>query len=87
MELIRANLAAVLAGWSTAFPGVRVMLNFPMDAPEEACVRATEHAELIVVGRPHGRTLPFSLARPLASRVIRRAHCPVAVVPSDFWGL
>ena len=86
MELIRANLAEVLAGWSTAYPGVRVMLSFPMDDPEEACVRATEHAELVVVGRPHGRTLPFSMARPLASRVIRRANCPVAVVPSNYRG-
>jgi nucleotide-binding universal stress UspA family protein len=87
MELIRANLAEVLAGWSTAYPGVRVMLSFPMADAEEACVSATERAELVVVGRPHGRGLPFSLARPLASRVIRRAHCPVAVVPSDYRGL
>jgi nucleotide-binding universal stress UspA family protein len=87
MEIIRANVAEVIAGWSDAYPGVRVMLSFPMDDPEEACVRATELAELVVVGRPHGRSLPFSLARPLASRVIRRAHCPVAIVPSDYRGV
>jgi len=87
VEAIRANVAEVLAGWSDAYPDVRVLLNFPMDDPEEACVRATEHAELVVVGRPHGRTVPFSLARPLASRVIRQAHCPVAIVPSDYRGV
>jgi nucleotide-binding universal stress UspA family protein len=87
MDVIRANVAEVLAGWSTAYPGVRVHLSFPLDDPEEACVRATEQAELIVVGRPPARTLPFSLARPLASRVIRRAHCPVAIVPSDYRGV
>jgi len=86
MDVIRANVSEVLAGWSNVFPGVRVLLSFPIDDPEEACVRATEHAELVVVGRPHGRTLPFSLARPLASRVIRRAHCPVAIVPSSYRG-
>jgi len=86
MDVIRANVGEVLAGWSNAFPGVRVLLSFPMDDPEEACVRATEQAELVVVGRPHARSLPFSLARPLASRVIRRAHCPVAIVPSNYRG-
>lgn len=79
-EAIRANIGEVLAGWSDAYPDVRVMQNFPIEEVEEACRRATEYAELVVVGRPHGHTLPFTIARPLAAGVIKHAHCPVAVV-------
>jgi nucleotide-binding universal stress UspA family protein len=39
-----------------------------------------------VVGRPHGRRLPFSLMRPVAVAVIKEAKCPVAVVPPDYDG-
>ncbi|MEO6472172.1 MAG: universal stress protein [Aeromicrobium sp.] len=85
-EAFRANVAEVLAGWTDSFPDVRVLLNFPIDDADEACVRATEHAELVVVGRPRPHSMPFALARPLATRVIKRAHCPVAVVPADFGG-
>lgn len=82
-EAIRANIGEVLAGWSDVYPDVRVLQNFPIDEVEEACRRATEHSELVVVGRPHGHTLPFTFARSLAAEVVKHAQCPVAVVPAD----
>jgi nucleotide-binding universal stress UspA family protein len=83
-EAIRANIGEVLAGWSDTYPDVRVLRSFPIDEVEEACRRATERSELVVVGRPHRHALPFALARPLATEVLKHAHCPVAVVPADY---
>jgi nucleotide-binding universal stress UspA family protein len=85
-EAIRANVGEILAGWYETYPEVRVMLNFPIDEADDACIRATEHSELVVVGRPHRHGLPFTLARPLAAEVLKNAHCPVAVVPADYRG-
>lgn len=85
-ESIRANIKEILFGWSDRYPQVRVLLNFPLDDADEACIRATEHSELVVIGRPHRHGLPFALARPLAAEVLKHAHCPVAVVPADYRG-
>lgn len=85
-DAVRANIAEVLAGWSERYPDVEVSLNFPVDDAEDACVRATKHSELVVVGRSHSH-VPFGLARPLATKVLKRAHCPVAVVPAGYPGV
>ncbi|KRC65181.1 hypothetical protein ASE12_10635 [Aeromicrobium sp. Root236] len=85
-EAIRANIAEVLAGWGEMYPDVRVIRAFIVDGAEQAIVAASAHAELVVVGRPHSRTLSFALTRPLAMQVLRRAGCPVAIVPSDYRG-
>ena len=83
-QSIRTNVAELLAGWSGEFPDVRLVVDFPLDHANEACVRATEHSELVVIGRSHSHALPFALARPLAAEVLRHAHCPVAVVPANY---
>ncbi|WP_188110660.1 universal stress protein [Aeromicrobium ginsengisoli] len=85
-EAIRANIAEVLAGWSETYPHVRVIRAFVVDGTESAIVAASAHAELIVVGRPHSKNVSFALTRPLAMQVLRRAGCPVAIVPSDYQG-
>ncbi len=85
-QAIRANIGAVLAGWSETYPGVRVLLSFPVDEADDACVRATDRSELVMVGRPHRHGLPFALARPLAADVLRHARGPVAVIPADYRG-
>lgn len=86
-EAIRANIGAVLAGWSDTYPRVRVLLSFPADEADDACGRATERSKLVVLGRPHRHSLPLPLARPLAAEVLRHAHGPVAVVPADYRGV
>ncbi|WP_332642233.1 universal stress protein [Aeromicrobium sp.] len=83
---LRANMSEVLAGWRDAFPDVAVMDVFAVGDPKDVVARATSGAELVVVGRPHGRTMPFAISRPLASDVLRKANCPVAVVPADYRG-
>lgn len=84
---LRANMSEVLAGWREAFPDVAVMDAFAVGDPKEVVARATNGAELVVVGRPHGRAMPFAISRPLALDVLRTANCPVAVVPADYRGV
>ncbi|MET0821940.1 MAG: universal stress protein [Aeromicrobium sp.] len=78
----RADIAEVLAGWRERFPDVAVVQTFRHDDIEPAVLRATEQSSLVVMGRPHHHTVPFSASRSLAAEVVRHAHCPVAVVPS-----
>lgn len=85
-EAIRANIAEVLAGWAETYPHVRVIRAFVVDGTEPAIVAASAHAELVVVGRPHSKSVPFALTRPLAMQVLRRAGCPIAIVPADYRG-
>lgn len=84
---LRANMSEVLAGWREAFPDVAVMDAFAVGDAKEVVARATNGAELVVVGRPHGRAMPFAISRPLALDVLRTANCPVAVVPADYRGV
>jgi nucleotide-binding universal stress UspA family protein len=84
---LRANMSEVLAGWREAFPDVAVMDAFAVGDPKDVVARATSGAELVVVGRPHGRAMPFAISRPLAMDVLRTANCPVAVVPADYRGV
>ncbi len=83
---LRANLAEVLADWRAQYPEVEVLEVVIVGDPKEVVVRATNAAELVVVGRPHGRSMPLALSRPLAWHVVSRGNCPVAVVPSSYRG-
>ena len=83
---IRANVAEVLAGWREEFPGVSVNDVVSIGDPRDVITRATATARLLIVGRPQNHTLPFALTRPLAMTVLRRANCPLAVVPSEYQG-
>lgn len=86
VDASRANISEVLAGWSAQHPNVRVTTHFVVDEPDEACIRATQRAELVVVGRPRHRGMVFALARPVATQVLRHTRCPVAVVPANYAG-
>lgn len=81
-----ANIAEILVGWAENFPAVHVLRSMTVGNPRDACMRATQSANLVVVGRPHGQLLPFALSRPVAMAVLREANCPVAVVPPDYDG-
>lgn len=85
-EELRLNIAEVLAGWADKYPTVSVFRSLVFGNTDEACIRSTSLANLVVVGRPHGHNLPFSLLRPVAVSVIKEANCPVAVVPTNYDG-
>lgn len=78
-ETARVSLGEVLAGWGELFPDVRVEVQVVKGEPSTACVEATRHAELVMVGRSrrHG------LHRPTSAMVLRHAQCPVWIVPLD----
>lgn len=80
----QANVAEVMAGWQERFPDVSVIQSTTESALTSACAKATAEASLAVFGRHHGRSTPFTRARPIAMAVLRTAQCPVAVVPLDY---
>lgn len=82
----RANIAEVLAGWREKFPEIIVVETFTAGEPEATLTRATEIAGLVIIGRPHGESARFAMARPVAIEVLKEAHCPVAVVPASYRG-
>ncbi|MCW2831217.1 MAG: hypothetical protein JWP31_1909 [Aeromicrobium sp.] len=79
-----ANIAEVVAGWSELYPDVAVLRSTTKGAPSEDCIEATAEASLVVIGRHHGHSTPFARARPVAMTVLRKAQCPVAVVPLNY---
>lgn len=83
-EEARANVAEVMAGWSETYPDVAVLEADAIGDTVAAIDRATRNAELVIVGRPHVRAVPFAMCRPVATEVLRGARCPVAVVPANY---
>ncbi|MCL8250471.1 hypothetical protein AERO_03665 [Aeromicrobium fastidiosum] len=66
--------------WRCRFPQVTVHTDVEPDHPVHACLAASVHASVLVVGQPladHHR--PAS--RAVVSRLLRRSAAPVAVVP------
>lgn len=79
-----ANVAEIVAGWQELYPDVEVIRSITEGAPADECIEATAEASLVVIGRHHGHSIPFARARPIAMTVLRKAQCPVAVVPLDY---
>lgn len=65
-------------------PDVRARLSLTNGDSLEECIKATETASLLVIGRPHGRGHMFALTRPVAMLVLREARCAVVIVPSGY---
>jgi nucleotide-binding universal stress UspA family protein len=78
------NVAEVVAGWQEVYPDVTVLRSTTDGTPADACIEATAEASLVVIGHHHGHSISFARARPIALTVLRKAQCPVAVVPLDY---
>jgi nucleotide-binding universal stress UspA family protein len=70
--------------WRVRFPGVQAKTLVEGGHPVRACLDAALRASLLVVGQP-ARAHSRLASRSFASRVLREASSPVAVVPLD-WG-
>lgn len=81
VEAVRANISEVLAGWQEQYPQVVFHLELSSADPKDACISATGTADLVVMGRPRRRVLPFMSARSIVPHVVTAAHCPIAIVP------
>ena len=77
------RLGQVMARGQDMYPDVQVLPAVGAENGVAACLLATQHASLLVLGRPIDDHAPWS---PLgvAGRVLRRAKSPVAVVPLDY---
>ena len=82
-EASRASVSELIAGWRESYPDVAVLEANVVGDTIAVIDRATQSAELVVIGRPHSHLIPLALVRPVASEVLRKAQCPVAVVPVD----
>jgi nucleotide-binding universal stress UspA family protein len=84
LEQAQVDVAELLAGWSQEFPEVPVERRLLVDEADEACVRASEAAELLVIGQRVQGWLQFPFGHPVTAELIRRARCPVVVVPEGW---
>jgi len=76
----RVQVSEVLAGWAEEFPDVTVTNRFFFDEPGSGCVRASEEASLLVVGRRKTQVV----GHPVLAEIARRVHCPCIVVPDEW---
>ena len=84
-ERRRNRLEDIVDPWRVRYPEVQAQVSVKGGPAVAACVLATRHASLLVLGRPrhHHATMSFVA---VAARVLRRTHAPVAVVP-DGWDI
>jgi len=75
----KVDVSEVLAGWSEEYPDVTVKRRFFFDQAEDGCVRASEEAGLLVLGRH--KTHIFG--HPVLGEIAKRVHCPCVVVPDN----
>ena len=78
-----AELEPLLEPWRTTYPELPVEIRVVHDRPVHALVRASEHADLLIVmRRPHLVAGGFHLGG-TARAVLRAAQCTVRVVPPE----
>jgi nucleotide-binding universal stress UspA family protein len=75
----RAEPSELIAGWRERYPDVPITETVAQSHPVEALVRASQTADLVVVGC-RGRGVRGMLLGSVSQGLIRHAHCPVAVV-------
>ena len=79
-QLHKIDVSEVLAGWPEEFPAVTVKHRFFFDDADEGCVRLSEEASLLVLGRRETHVY----GHPVLAEVAKRVHCPCVVVPEDW---
>lgn len=77
----REALEIRLEPWLERFPEVRTSLSCGAVTPETALLRASRHAQLIVVGRTRAHGLGRHGLGSTVRGLLQRTECPVAVVP------
>jgi nucleotide-binding universal stress UspA family protein len=76
----RAELEEWLETLKPEFPTVKVEVEVSHSRPIEALIRASEHSDLLVVGR-HDPFIPLgSHLGSVARTVLQQASCPVLVI-------
>jgi nucleotide-binding universal stress UspA family protein len=78
-ESHKVDVSEVLAGWCEEFPDVRIKHRFFFDQAEDGCVRVSEEASLLVLGRRKNHIF----GHPVLGEIAKRVHCPCVVVPDE----
>lgn len=73
--------AELLAGQQQDHPDIPTEHRFVVGETVAILVDASAQASLLVLGRPHLRRGPWSWRHSVALALLRRARCPVVVVP------
>lgn len=82
-EQQRQLLAEQLAGWSAKYPELEVELVVEPGRPARVLLERARRAQLVVVGsRGHTELTGLALGS-VGNALVRRAPCPVAVVPPE----
>lgn len=83
MESAHISLAEVLAGWSEAYPGVRLSSAVLRGNPAEEALEAAGQGSIIVAGRPSARRRG-GWSAPVAQCLVRAGERPIAIVPAMY---
>lgn len=83
LDDLRATLSASVAGLEEDYPGVPVTLTLQHGLADQALTPRHAPWDLVVVGRHPMHSLGRLLTGSIATAVLERATCPVAVVPES----
>ena len=75
------DVAEILAGWQADFPEQRVQVHTIRGVPQDVLTEVSRSADLLVVGKPTGGLPLATWTRSVAREVLKRARCPLAIVP------
>lgn len=75
------DTSEAMAGFRDDFPDVKVRQEVMKGSPVKALVKASEHAEMVVVGSRGLGGFRGLLLGSVSHAVVHKAACPVAVVP------
>lgn len=73
------TLSEALAGWRNCYPDIEVRRTVPEGSAADALVQASIWAQMLVIGTEGG---PATAVSHIIHEVVRRALCPVAIVPA-----
>ena len=79
-EAHHVDVSEVVDGWCEEFPEVSTKRRLFYDQAGEGCVRASEEASLLVLGRHKSRIF----GHPVLSEIAKRVQCPSVVVPDEW---
>lgn len=79
----RSLLSQSIAGYREQFPAVDVRRHVVQRHPVDELVRLSENARMLVVGTRGRGSVRGVIEGSVSQGVLRRAHCPVAVVHPD----
>ncbi|GAB2838872.1 universal stress protein [Actinocorallia aurea] len=76
-----ATLTELMEPWRAANPDVKVAEEIVGDHPAAALTKASERADLLVLGTHHRGALGHFVFGSVGHAVLHHAHCPVAIIP------